>query len=286
MKINLIDHLDKFKIEADRNTEYRLHCPVCDGIIALNKKTGSWLCVHANCNWFDIVSKVGIPLSRSISYEPKPKPFIQPLTLNRKCNLTKLSKYQESYETKIYRSQDGTVNVRTIYNYSDTQRVIRYDIFDNHEEYLYSNRKEKDFCVSTLVNGEWKIGGNLKEFCFYNQQYIEKGKDLLIVEGEKCAIAVTSRTGYLALSPAAGAWSEDMLSDVFSKLYWTTGDVLFIPDNDKVGKHKTETLQRACWRNKKKTKILDISPYVNENEDIADLINRDSKLAERLIDEC
>lgn len=195
-----------------------------------------------------------------------PHKTITPVTYPSPIRLLEIPDYPLP-PVKTYYSPKYSAQVKeTSYYYSDTQRVKRIDRPGGKDIYpLYR----------TANNPEEICGNN--GFPLYNEKYMHKtlAYTYFLVEGEKAATIFTQHTGWLALSPSGGGWSERHLLPLFRRLFWQIESLIILPDNDAPGDSKARLVQDCAWAAGFAAKIIDLKEYYEkEKEDVVDLIDR------------
>lgn len=258
----ILDYADQLEFVKETNTQLTCRCPVCFSKLQINKRNSAYMCV-SDCDPKDIRRNMDIPTS--VHYQPRiyvpPKPIILPRKIDlHTCDIVYNLETQSFFHKRINKQAH-----KTVYQYSDIYRIVRLDIEDDNEKMFYPNK---------LVDGKWDIIAD-ENHPFFNEDKIkQKNKFITLVEGEKCAVAL-SEQGILAITPPPFGWSEDRLQKAFERIFYDVDGVLVIPDNDAVGLTKAVRVQNACWRTGLPCRILNLEDYYRvEKEDVADLISR------------
>src|SRR5258708_12328307 len=89
-----------------------------------------------------------------------------------------------------------------------------------------------------------------------------------MVEGDRC-VARARKAGLQATcaSEGAGKWTQDLNHWFKDRIAW------IIPDNDEPGRENAELVARNLHGVAKEVKIVDISKYVGEGEDIVEFFD-------------
>lgn len=259
---NILNYVDQLEFVSENNTQLTYRCPVCFSKLQISKRKTAYMCV-SDCSSADIRRNLDIPFSPN--YRPKvyvaPRPIPLPRTIRlHTCDLDYDLEQQEFFHPKY-----NEPAIKTVYNYSPFHRIVRMDLLESGEKMFYPNKK---------VDDKWTILADDPHPFFNEINITQKDKFVTLVEGEKCAVAL-SQQGILSITPPPFGWSENKLEQGFKRLYYDIDGVLVIPDNDSVGLTKAVRVQNACWRIGLPCRILNLETYYRvEKEDVADLIKR------------
>lgn len=256
------EHLDKFEIIQEINTQVSVRCPCCDGKIVISKSKGAYQCVTELCNTSDIRKALGFS---SNEYQKK-ESYPNVISFPKNIQLNKIENYiDESFYSIYYSNKYKCEVLRTTYIYDDNHRIVVLK-GDNLEKACYPSFKNKD--------GEWIYAVN-DSFPFFNHQYLKNGYFVFVTEGEKAANVLTLKTGYVAISPPGGwGWNDDWLKYNICHNYFNCEGFVYLPDNDSVGTRKANQFQKSAWEVGKPCKILNLSSfYKYKSDDIVDILN-------------
>jgi hypothetical protein len=121
--------------------------------------------------------------------------------------------------------------LETIYQYSETESVSRYD-WESGKTFRAKGE-----------NGEILTGDKIKDFPLYKQNEAianAQGKWVLLLEGEKCVEAAT-KIGLVAVTIVGSAWSDVTIATHQSLLKKSNiAGVIFLGDTDKTGQNKVK----------------------------------------------
>ncbi len=138
-------------------------------------------------------------------------------------------------------------------------KIIRYRLPDGRKTFAF---KHYDYEAE-----EWRNGKGDNPDVLYNLSAVLEADTVLVVEGEKCVEAL-KKYGYAATTnpSGAGSWKPE-----FSK--WLEGKIVYLlPDNDDVGVAHMKDVASSLEGKAKAIYWVDLSPYVEEKGDIADMI--------------
>ncbi len=163
--------------------------------------------------------------------------------------LRKLSEKTKEVEAEyLYFQEDGTL----------AYKVVRYRLPDGKKSfafYHYDYDKER-----------WVAGKGDSPNVLYNLSKVLEADTVLVVEGEKCVEALKKYFTATTNPSGAGAWRSE-----FSK--WLEGKTVYLlPDNDEPGIAHMKDVASSLEGKAKAIYWVDLSPYVEEKGDIADLI--------------
>lgn len=253
-KFNLIDYYNKGKLEliSELATELCFKCPSCGGKLKYKKLDWAYLCVTENCSTTQIRESLG--LSSSNSVHSSTLVIKQPTITKFDALMVSPPDYQLA---KQYQIGDRRI---TYFSYSNEFIVERVDYDDEQPKQLFPKYR---------INNQWVYGRGNNSLLF-NQQYLTDGS-VLLAEGEKCADIVTSITGWLTLSPPAFGWNNSYLIAQLSNPHIT--GIIYLPDNDKIGKIKADLIKYVAWSLGKPCYIVPLDDVTSDDGgDIADLV--------------
>lgn len=259
---NILDHIDQLEFVSENNTQLTYRCPVCFSKLQISKRKSAYMCV-SDCSSTDIRAHLDIPSSPHY----RPKVYVPPnrIPLPRTIRLHTCDIEYDLEEQFFIHPKYNEQAVKTIYNYTPEHRIVRMDLLESGEKMFYPNKK---------VDDRWQIIADEKHPFFNEINITQKDRFVTLVEGEKCAVAL-SKQGILAITPPPFAWGENRLQEAFGRIFYDIDGVLVIPDNDIVGLKKAVRVQNACWRVGLPCRILNLEEYYRvEKEDVVDLIAR------------
>jgi hypothetical protein len=121
--------------------------------------------------------------------------------------------------------------LETIYQYSETESVSRYD-WESGKTFRAKGE-----------NGEILTGDKIKDFPLYKQNEAianAQGKWVLLLEGEKC-VESARKLGLVAITIVGSAWSDVTIANHQSLLKKSNiAGVIFLGDTDKTGQNKVK----------------------------------------------
>ena len=252
--MSLLDFIDSFKVLKQTNSYIWIECPICGGTLGISKRNGAYKCWSNECSNKSIWSEIAKTEYRSEPLKIEiPIPRVQ---LPQKISFILLNNYQPSKSKEYYSSRFNEQIRETNYYYDQTHKVIRYELLD---------RKLKIFNPSHLIGNKWVIGSD-SDWLFYNEQFINKdGNMIIMAEGEKTAESIC-QIGYACLS-APGFSSKNWLEVSMRRIYpWIDG-ILYWSDNDDVGARKADHVQQSAWKANLGCEII-IHPKVNDAADL------------------
>ena len=138
-------------------------------------------------------------------------------------------------------------------------KVVRYRFPDGRKTFAF---KHYDYEAE-----EWRNSKGDNPDVLYNLSEVLEADTVLVVEGEKCVEAL-KKYGFVATTnpSGAGSWKPE-----FSK--WLEGRTIYLlPDNDEPGIAHMKDVASSLEGNARALYWVDLSPYVEEKGDIADLI--------------
>ena len=260
----------------------RYICPVCEGSLTVDIKTGKYQCwaepdnkqhlkdIREAVNPLeDALKQAGIENGR-INYQqitPAKKPDPLPAPLPQNIELAKLPA-----PGVIPQKKHNSRGSQIIYTYSDTQYVIRYEFIEDGEQ------KKLTIPYYSDILGDSVKGIGDQPWPVYHQEEIIKhgqGQFVFVVEGEKCTDAARQQN-LLTTTFQGSQWTDAKLEQYCQclKSYDIAG-IVYYPDHDKAGYNKANKLRIAA--NKAQLPYIELSPQrlnpdSTDGYDIADLI--------------
>ena len=258
---NILEHLDKFEHVTESATQITLRCPCCYSKLQVKRKTGAYFCV-AGCTSYDIRKELGLQNnSGNVN-------FCKPLPVEIRCpdniQLHPLSQPISPFSNTYISAKHSQRVTRTEYIYSDTFKIVRIDLLvDGGKKFYPLVLRDENW----IVDSPDVIG-------FYNASYVNDPNSFVVfVEGEKCATAL-SNEGILAITAPSFGWSETWLKRAMTPLKGRAGGFIYVPDNDAVGYKKAIDVKYCAWDVGLPCKVVNLSAYLAEKEDVADLIEK------------
>ncbi|MBS3030782.1 MAG: hypothetical protein HCA25_00690 (plasmid) [Dolichospermum sp. DET50] len=271
--------LDRLTPKKGKN---RYICPVCEGSLTVDIKTGKYQCwgepdnkqhlkdIREAVNPLeDALKQAGIDNGR-INYQqitPAKKPDPLPAPLPQNIELAKLPA-----PGLVPQKKHNSRGSQIIYTYSDAQYVVRYEFIEDGEQ----KKLTIPYYLDILGNSVKGIGD--QPWPVYHQEEIIKhgqGQFVLVVEGEKCTDA--ARQQNLVTTTFQGSqWTDAKLEQYCQCLKsHNIAGIVYYPDNDKAGYNKANKLRIAA--NKIQLPYIELNPQrlnpdSTDGYDIADLI--------------
>ena len=254
-----------------RRYRERYYCPVCNGHNLTFSPTGAWMCWNEPTreHRVEIMARL-VPDFRQfasrVRSEPCPViiPRIHPAQLH--FPLMKDDKLAE------------IVGGRTVYWYSDKQRVVRSDY-----------RTDKVIFPQSFNGKEWLDCAGSNPWTPYGLSrllpYPGKINFVLVVEGQKC-VEIAHRRGIPALCLESGDYADRTAFDKLRAIKERLGRVLLVvlPDYDLAGNRKAERIIHTAKYFSLPTLLLD-PLQIESNLKVADDIEQMPSLdADRLME--
>lgn len=290
------NQLEQFDIRkfADRLTpkkgKNRYVCPVCEGTLTIDEKSGKYNCWGSDCPKPDIREAIR-PLEEALkdagitdNYTPKPHqvptPKVQPVPVPIPAGEIILGKLPAPI-TPPPRIQKGN-NIEIVYPYSSTQWVLRIERPDGTK-----------ITVPKHIDPQGNIiTGKGSEF-WQPYQYAEllqnaKGQWVSLHEGEKCVDIARFVLQLICFTFQGSCWTEPLLIQFFQFLkdIGVTG-VISWPDHDKAGYAKAAKCAQAAAAIGLPFIIINptrLWPECPEGGDIADWIQQQQHSPQQLLD--
>jgi hypothetical protein len=265
--IILADH--KEVLTPYRRQHERYYCPACEGHNLTFSDIGEWTCWNnpTREHRFEILDRLFPDRERSdhaAKREPEypqiSTPIVHPSQLS----------YPLITDEMLCRAKGN----RTVYRYSDTQRVVRIDTAS--KRYIYPQYLNSDEWVKGAGEQSWQAYGLSRLLPRPGVTNL-----LLIVEGQKCVEIAHSR-GIPALCLEAGDYSSHTAFDKLRVIKVRFGRLLLValPDHDLAGTNKANLILHTARYFQLPTLLLDpleIEPALDESGDIEQMpnLNRD-----------
>ncbi|MBE9144875.1 DUF3987 domain-containing protein [Planktothrix mougeotii] len=189
----------------------------------------------------------------------------------------------DNVEVKISKIADDITEVKTIYRYSETQRVERierYNANNNRIKFTLPHREKPDhkhlFPYHVDDNGNTiKKKGN-KPWDFYRQnEAVEFGKNkwALMVEGENCVEALRA-LGIVGLSRMGSEKGEESVKRNFTALKnASVSGVVLIADNDRVGLEECKEFSEWASEVGLNTIVISTKDFWSEAPERGDIVD-------------
>lgn len=249
----------------------RYYCPACDGHNLTFSPTGAWMCWNEPTreHRVEIMARL-VPDFKQFASRVKSEscpviiPRIHPAQLH-----FPLMKDEQLAETS---------GGRTVYWYSDKQRVVRIDY-----------RTDKVIFPQSFNGKEWLDGAGASPWTPYGLSrllpYPGKINLILVVEGQK-SVEIAHSRGIPASCLESGDYSNRTAFDKLRVVKERLGRVLLVvlPDYDLVGSHKAERIIHTARYFSLPTLLLD-PRQIESNLNVADDIEQMPSLnADRLME--
>jgi hypothetical protein len=243
-----------------RRYRERYYCPVCNGHNLTFSPTGAWMCWNdpTRDHRVEIMARL-VPnfkqFASRVNSEPCPViiPRIYPAQLH-----FPLMKDEQLAETS---------GGRTVYWYSDKQRVVRIDY-----------RTDKVIFPQSFNGREWLDGAGASPWTPYGLSrllpYPGKINLILMVEGQK-SVEIAHRRGIPALCLESGDYSNRTAFDKLRAIKERLGRILLVvlPDYDLAGNRKAEWIVHTARYFLLPTLLLD-PRQIESNLKVADDIEQ------------
>jgi hypothetical protein len=262
-------------LTPDRRQKGRYICPACDGHNLTFSPKGEWMCWNNPTREHRLeILDLLFPNRERSNHVPKREP-----------------EYPQEIAPRVHPSQLGYPLItdevlcqssgnRTIYRYSDTQRVVRIDT--SQQRYIFPQY---------LDAGEWVKGAGSEPWPTYGLSRLLPRPGvtnlLLIVEGQKCVEIAHSR-GIPALCLEAGDYSSKTAFDKLREIKAKFERLLLVvlPDHDEAGTNKARVILQTAQYFQIPTLLLDplaiakrcleqVEPQLIRGDDIEQLPNLD-----------
>jgi hypothetical protein len=235
MPIVLADYKDT--LTPYRRYPERYYCPACDGHNLTFSPAGKWMCWNQPTreHRLEIMARL-VPNFKQFARRVKPEsypviiPRIHPAQLH--FPLMKDDKLAKTIPQRGRFANGG----RTVYWYSDKQRVVRIDY-----------RTDKVIFPQSFNGQEWLDGAGSDPWTPYGLSrllpYPGKMNLVLVVEGQKCVEIAHSRS-LPALCLESGDYSHRTAFDKVRAIKERLGRILLVvlPDHDLAGNRKAERI--------------------------------------------
>lgn len=254
-----------------RRYRERYYCPVCDGHNLTFSPTGAWMCWNEPTreHRVEIMARLVPDFKQSASrVKSEPCPVIIPRIHPAQLHFP-LMKDEQLAEI---------VGRRTVYWYSDKQRVVRIDY-----------PTDKVIFPQFYSGKEWLNGVGASPWTPYGLSrllpYPSKINLVLAIEGQKCVEIAHSR-GIPALCLESGDYSNRTAFDKLRAIKERLGQILLVvlPDYDLAGTYKAERIIHTARYFSLPTLLLD-PRQIESNLKVADDIEQMPTLdADRLME--
>lgn len=234
------NNLADCKKQLQRYRHNRFYCPVCGGHNLTFSPVGKWNCWNddSRAHRLEIMSAV-IP-TRGKNYSPNPTSEPPPEILLPPIPLISSAQLHLPLMSPVILSE--TIGNRTIYQYSDCQRVTRFN-YHTHKV-IRPQYFDGESWVKGAGNKQWIPFGLCRLTAYPGRLNI-----VLIVEGQKCVEIAYSR-GLPAICLEAGDYSnltlKHKLEVVKSQLNCPL--LVILPDNDLSGLYRVRNILSVANR--------------------------------------
>ena len=189
----------------------------------------------------------------------------------------------DNVEVKISKIADDITEVKTIYRYSETQRVERierYDANNNRIKFTLPHREKPDhkhlFPYHVDDNGNTIKKKGDKPWDFYRQnEAVEFGRNkwALMVEGENCVEALRA-LGIVGLSRMGSDKREESVKRNFTALKnASVSGVVLIADNDRVGLEECKEFSEWASEVGLNTIVISTKDFWSEAPERGDIVD-------------
>ena len=268
-----------------RRYRERYYCPVCNGHNLTFSPEGKWMCWNDSTreHRVEIMARL-VPNFKQFTSRVKSQPCpviiprIHPAQLH--FPLMKDEQLAETIPQRGRFSSRGFANAnggRTVYWYSDKQRVVRIDY-----------RTDKVIFPQFWNGKEWLNGAGASPWITYGLSrllpYPGKINLILVVEGQK-SVEIAHRRGIPSLCLESGDYSHQTAFDKLRAIRQRLGRVLLVvlPDYDLAGTRKAEQIIHTARYFSLPTLLLD-PRQIESNLQVADDIEQMPSLdADRLM---
>ncbi len=275
MTFSILDYTEKLQTVEEKGSWLLADCPVCGNHkLKINATTGAYKCYANDCSSQKIRDSVA-----------KYTPYIKTnLRVPRKATRRYLdaeplyipTDVLEALESLFVRSERKEEIDRQYYNYTSTQRSVRF-ITKEGKKIVAPQYLKNDKYVSGVGDSEWLLF-NERHLITYDPEIDAdssragiEGSYIMMGEGEKCAVSVTNQT-YECLTPAGFCFTPEYLDNAAKRLvsYGLQG-VLYFEDNDVAGRKKSHMVSNACWRNNLQCTVVNPAFHINNAPDGFDI---------------
>jgi hypothetical protein len=256
--IILADH--KEVLTPYRRQKERYICPACEGHNLTFSDLGEWTCWNnpTREHRFEILDRLFPDRERSDHVTKREPEYPQ-------ANTPTIHPSQLGYPLMTDEVLCHAKGNRIVYQYSDTQRVVRIDTA--YKRYIFPQFLDRD---------EWFKGAGEQPWQPYGLSRLLPRPSvtnlLLIVEGQKCVEIAHSR-GIPALCLEAGDYSSQTALDKLRAIKAKFGRLLLVvlPDHDLAGTNKAHLILHTARYFNLPTLLLDpfeIEPQIEQSGDI------------------
>lgn len=270
----ILDHLDKLDNVKHHLTWGSADCPVCGGTLKFSKsghKTNSYACYTGNCH--TIKNEYGVNRIKAKLYVYSP--FRNGSNFKR-SNIFSSSNCQ-LLETPI-KIEDDLDLISKVEYIPPRRHVTRnnkryiyfeYDAFTCVRVETITDEGADKYFYQTYVNSKGVTVKGLpldSGLPVYRTQYLQK--DILAVEGEKCA-SFLQKLGLAAICINTAFISDTVLPDIMQELKNKgVQNILYLPDNDVPGDVKADKIMQAAWKVRLNAETLNLVDYYVEYSDL------------------
>jgi hypothetical protein len=266
-QIVLADYKEHLK--PYRHYRERFYCPACDGHNLTFSPTGAWRC------WNDQSREHRLEIMARLVPDFKRSTPRQSELVSSVVTLPNIHPFQLGYPLVTDEVLSEVNGTRTIYRYSQFQRVMRID------------RNGKKSIFPQFFNGSaWVNGAGSRPWQPYGLSrllpYPSTTNLILVVEGQKC-VEIAHYRGIPALCLQGGDYSNRTTFDKLRAIKTRLGRLLLVvlPDNDLAGTNKANHIIHTARYFSLPTLLLDplqIDPTLDNGDDIEQMSNLDRHL--------
>jgi hypothetical protein len=287
--MRILDYLDRLEVLKRSSSQVVCICPVCGDdsfkISTSSVSYGAYRCWTNQCSTEDIKTAINYQTVSPLFSLPKtfraPLKTVSPIPFTgiRICSLEKHRSIASSWKTGISNSEDLVQIKKTIYPYSPTQRLLRWDIYESKASY------KRPVIQTKGLDGYWVngvLGG--REFWPLYVGFSEPkddGNTVLIVEGEKTCEYVKDYLEIFAVTLSSLTFNQPesnkaLAFKVFFTSYPFITNAIFIPDLDEPGLKKAKGVEQALWSINIGYKVVPLDFFIDTSSkpsgfDLADI---------------
>jgi hypothetical protein len=263
--IILADH--KEVLTPYRCQKERYICPACEGHNLTFSPLGEWTCWNnpTRDHRFEILDRLFPDRERSDRVAKREPEYPQVIALT-------IHPSQIGYPLMTEEVLCQTNGNRTVYRYSDRQRVVRIDTAT--KRYIFPQHFDGDEWVKGAGDRPWQPYGLSRLLPRPGVTNL-----VLVLEGQKCVEIAHSR-GLPALCLEAGDYSSQTSFDKLRAIKAKLGRLLLVllPDNDTAGANKANVILHTARYFQLPTLLLDplvVEPQLSEGDDIEQMPSLD-----------
>lgn len=252
MTFLILNYVNQLQNVETHNSWFLADCPVCGAhklkVVTTGTKAGAFACYSSECHKIKpnpIIKELTKNEFKPKSYAarrihvPKLQDIIKPLELN----------LQEIDVTQFYSSLPYEKPWHTFFDDGKKLTIYKYNDFNLHRIDAAPNSNEKKFFYFRIKkeNGEWsnEVPTVFRNVPVYRSEYISSC--VVFTEGEKVASSLQS-LGLNALSFPSFVYQQSYLAKFIRCLSYKVRNIIYLTDNDEVGKTKAEKFLHEAWK--------------------------------------